>query len=81
MTNTSDFFSLQDSYQDLLQRMIRKLREKHIDEEILLTMQRKFDIELAGENIILSRPERARLFKQTAKPILTEMLEKVDSMK
>lgn len=81
MTNTPDFFSPQDSYQNLLQRMTRKMREKNMVEEILQTMQRTFDNELAGENLVLSRPERVRLFKQAAKPILTEMLEKLDSMK
>lgn len=70
-------FQNSNSYQDLLKRMTHNVQQNKVDEQILIILQQVFEKELAKENIILSRPERTRLFQQITKVILTDMLEKI----
>lgn len=70
-------FQNSNSYQDLLKRMTHNVQQNKVDEQMLIILQQVFEKELAKENIILSRPERTRLFQQITKVILTDMLEKI----
>lgn len=67
------------SYVDLLKRLTQRFQQAGIAEQILELMQRAFESELGKQSVVLSRPERVRLFRQVAKSILTSLLEKLES--
>ena len=73
--------SFPGSYDDVLQRMTRRAQQNKVDTRILELLQQVFEIELGKENIVLSRPERVRLFQQVSKAILSDVLGKVDDAK
>jgi len=66
-------------YDELLKRLTRRLREAEVDRQILEKLQEIFESELDQEPSMLSRPQRVRLFKEVAKTILTDVMEKVDN--
>ena len=69
------------SYIDLLKRITQQVQQKKVDDQMLAIMQQVFENELDKENIVLSRPERVRLFRQVTKAILTDMLGKLNDIK
>lgn len=77
MRNPSDFYPNPGAYDDLLKQMTRRARENKIDNQIFEILQQVFEKELSQRNIVLSRSERVRLFRQVAKAILTDVLGKV----
>jgi hypothetical protein len=74
-------FSQSDSYFDLKKRLIQRMQSAKIDDEILNTVAKIFEKILASENVVLSRPEKARLLRQILKPVLTDMVAKLDGDK
>jgi hypothetical protein len=78
MLNPPNFHSGSGSDIDLLRRMTRRVRQKKVDDQILAIMQQVFETELNVESVVLSRPERVRLFRQITKTVLTEILEKIN---
>ncbi len=78
MFNPPNPFQNSGSYIDLLKRMTQRMQQQKIDDRLLEILQQAFEKELDAENIVLSRPERARLFRQVTKAILTDMLGKLD---
>jgi hypothetical protein len=77
MTNSFDSYPNHDA--DISKRMTQRLREGKIDQQILEILQQGFEEELGKERIILSRPEKARLFRQSIQAILTDLLTEIDS--
>ena len=69
------------SFDDILQRMTQHAQQEMADEKIFEIMKRTFEAGLNKENIILSRPERMRLFNQVAKNVFSDVLEKIDGKK
>ena len=65
------------SYEDIQKKMIQRVREANLDERILALLQTKYEEELAQRNIMLSRPERNRLFRDIAKAVLDDVLTKL----
>ena len=65
------------SYQDLLKKMTQRIMDAKLDEQFLRLFQTKYEEELAARNIMLSRPERNRLYKQILKAVLNDMLSKL----
>jgi hypothetical protein len=61
--------------------MTRRAQQNEIDDQILEILQKFFEKELGKENMVLSRPERVRLFQQVTKGILVDVVEKIDSKK
>jgi hypothetical protein len=61
--------------------MTRRVRENKIDNQILGILQQVFEKEFGKENIVLSRPERIRLFQQVTKAILTDVLGRIGDTK
>ncbi|MFZ5905497.1 MAG: hypothetical protein ACOYZ8_18305 [Chloroflexota bacterium] len=57
--------------------MIQRILAAKVDDQILRIMQTKYEEELAQRQIVLSRPERKRLFQQVWKAILTGILAKL----
>ena len=70
-----------DSYDDLLKLMIQHAQQNEIDKQIFEILKQFFEKELSKENRPFSRPERARLFQQVTKAILTDVLGKIDGAK
>jgi len=69
------------SFKDVLKRMTQHAQQEKVDEKIFEIMKQAFETGLNKENIILSRPERVRLFKQVTKNVLSDVLEKIDGKK
>ena len=69
------------SYYDLLKLMIRRAQQYKVDDQILEILKQFFEKELGKEHMVLSRPERKRMFQQLTKAILTDVLGKLDGTK
>ena len=65
------------SYEDIQKKMIQHVREANLDEKILSILRTKYEEELAQRNVMLSRPERNRLFRDVAKSMLEDVLAKL----
>jgi len=69
------------SYVDLQKRMLARLQAARVDEQVLDVLQKAYERELAAEQIVLSRPERARLFAQSMKAVFANVLTKIEGSK
>ena len=67
-----------NSYVNLKARLLRNVQSSGINDQIFQAVQNAFENALSKENIVLSRPERKRLFAQTLKSVLEEMVQKLD---
>jgi hypothetical protein len=65
------------SYEDIQKKMIQRVREANLDEKILDILKAKLEEELSQRNLMLSRPERNRLFRDVAKSVLDNVLAKL----
>ena len=81
MFNPPSSYPDSGSYAGILKRMIQSVQHNQVDDQILEILQKVFEKELGKENIVLSRPERVRLYQQVTKTILTDVLEKIDDAK
>jgi hypothetical protein len=66
------------SYVNLKTRMLQSVQSMKVNDQIFQVVQNAFENALNKENILLSRPERERLFAQTLKSVLEEMVKKLD---
>jgi hypothetical protein len=66
------------SYVNLKKRMLQNVQLTKIDDQIFQVVQNAFENALQKENIVLSRPERKRLFAQILKSVLEDMVRKLD---
>ena len=60
-------------YSDLKTRLRKKMQQQ-VNQKILDMLSETYEQALLDENIILSRPERQRLFKGLLQEILTEFM-------
>jgi hypothetical protein len=67
------------SYVNLKKRMLQKVQTTQVNDQIFQAVQYAFEQALNTENIILSRPERKRLFAQILKAVLEDMVQKLDN--
>jgi len=65
------------SYHNLKERMFKKVNT-NVNHQILVSLQNAYEKALNEENVVLSRPERKRLFSQIVKMVMEEMLKKID---
>ena len=65
------------SYDEIEKKMLQRVRAAKLDEKILAIVQAKYEEELAQRNVILSRPERKRLYKVVVKAVLDDVLGKL----
>ena len=65
------------SYHNLQERMYKKV-SGHVNEQIFDIMRKAYENALAEENVVLSRPERKRLFSQIIKMVMEDMVKKLD---
>jgi len=57
------------------------MQSAKIDDEIFNAVAKVFEQILTSENVVLSRPEKARLLRQILQPVLTDMVAKLDGDK
>jgi hypothetical protein len=69
------------SYVDLLKRITQCVRQAKVEDQILEIVQTIVEQELDQQKIVLSRPERVRLFRQVTETVLTDLLAKTESTK
>jgi hypothetical protein len=81
MFNPPNPYQNSGSYLDLLKRMTQRVQQQKVDDRLLDILQQTFEKELDIGNIVLSRPERVRLFREVSKAILTNMLVKLGDKK
>lgn len=66
------------SYIDLKKRMLQHVRSFQIDDQIFEVVQVAYEEALKRENIMLSRPERKRMFAQILRSVLEDMINRLD---
>jgi hypothetical protein len=67
------------AYAHLLQKTLKKVQAANVDDQIFQIVQNAFEEALNKENVILSRPERKRLFAQVLKAVLEDMVTKLEN--
>jgi len=65
------------SYHNLKERMYKKV-SANVNEQIFEIMMTAYENALYEENVVLSRPERKRLFSQIMKRVFEDMFKKLD---
>ena len=81
MFNPPDPYPNPGSYDDVLKRMTQRIKQSRFDDQIVTMLQQAFEKELAQSQIMLSRPERKRLFRQVSKAILDDVIGKIGEAK
>jgi hypothetical protein len=66
------------SYVDLKKRMLQRVQSFKVDDQIFEVVQVAYEDALNKENIVLSRPERVRMFSQILRSVLEDMIKKLD---
>jgi len=72
------------SYHNLKERVYKKVSAKVNDQMLvilqnaLVILQNAYENALGAENVVLSRPERKRLFSQIVKMVMEDALKKLD---
>jgi hypothetical protein len=64
-------------YFNLKKRMLQKIQEAQVNDQIFEVVQKAYDDVMKKENIVLSRQERKRLLAQILKQVLEDMLKKL----
>lgn len=65
------------SYHNLKARMYKKV-STNVDDQILVTLQNAYENALSLENIVLTRAERKRLFRQVTRLVLVDLINNLD---
>jgi len=65
------------SYHNLKERIYKKV-SAGVTDQVFGILQKAYENALDEENVVLSRPERKRLFAQILKLILEDLLKKLD---
>ncbi len=66
-------------YTDLQKRILRQVQSMQVNDQIFNVVQNAYEQALLTENVVLSRPERSRLFSQILKSVLEDMTRKQDN--
>ena len=66
------------SYHNLKERMYKKVKSAKVNEQILEIMMKAYENALYEENVVLSRPERKRLFSQIVNLVFEDILKKLE---
>ena len=77
MTNPFGDQQVPGSYHNLKERMYKSV-SANVNDQILNILQNTYENALAKENIVLTRPERVRLFKQVTRLVLEDILKTTD---
>ncbi len=66
------------SYVNLQKRTLQKVQASGVYDQIFQVVQNAYEDALGRENIVLSRPERVRLFSQILRAVLEDMIKKLE---
>lgn len=66
------------SYVNLKERMVKKVKATSIEQQIVSLFEKAYENALDAEHVVLSRPERVRLFQQVTKLVLDDIAKKFD---
>lgn len=66
------------SYVNLQKRMLQRVQTAKVNDQIFQVVQKAYEEALNQENVVLSRPERMRMFSQILKSVLEDMIKKLD---
>lgn len=66
------------SYENLKERMYKKV-SGDVNDRIFGILQNAYENALNAENVVLSRPERKRLFSQIIRMVMEDMLRRLDT--
>jgi len=66
-----------DPYEEIEKKMIQRFLSAGLDENITAILKTKYQQELDGMNVMLSRPDRNRLYKAVVKAVLSDLLRKL----
>lgn len=78
MTNPFGDQQIPGSYHNLKERIYKKVSAK-VNDQIFVILQTAYENALNEENVVLSRPERKRLFSQILKLVLEDIARKLDN--
>jgi hypothetical protein len=71
------------SYFNLQKRILKRVQDAKVNDRIFeivqTAYQTAYEEALAAENVVLSRPERQRLFSHILKLVLDDILKRVDN--
>ena len=67
------------SYVNLQKRALQKMKSAKVQDQIFQVVQNSFEEVLHQEQVVLSRPERMRLFSQLLRSVLEDMIQKLDN--
>jgi hypothetical protein len=77
MKNPFGYQQIPGSYHNLQERIYKKV-SANVNEQILGILQKVYENALHEENVVLSRPERNRLFSQIVQMIMADVLKKLN---
>ena len=77
MSNPFGSQQVPGSYVDLRKRMYQRVQDQKVNDQIFEVVQRAYEQAIMQENIVLSRPERTRLFSQILKMVLEDMAKRL----
>jgi len=66
------------SYTNLQKRMLERVQAANVDDQIFQVVQQEYEKALRHHNLLLSRPERQRMFAWILKQVLEDMVRKLD---
>lgn len=66
------------SYVNLQKRTLQKVQASGVYDQIFQAVQNAFEDALGKEHILLSRPERVRMFSQILRAVLEDMIQKLE---
>lgn len=61
------------SYFNLKERIFKKVKSTDVNDQIQRLLQKAYEDALIQENVVLSRPERNRLFSQIVKMVFDDL--------
>jgi hypothetical protein len=66
------------SYVDLRKRILNRVQSRKIEDQVIELAQKVFEDALAAEKVVLSQPEKERLFSQIMRTIFDNVLGRFD---
>ena len=77
MSTPHNSYSDADPSFDLVKRITQRLQQGGVNNQILEILQQAVEKEFDKNHILLSRPEKIRLYRLVTKAVLTDMLAKI----
>lgn len=66
------------SYFDLQKRLLKQVQDAQVNDHILEILQMAYEEALTSANVVLSRPERQRLYTQISTTVLEDVIKKLN---